>query len=203
MAAECPFCPFSDHDSYFLLEHVELYHPEGGQSPFIAKEAAMRLVDEDYDEEATSASDAPSEEEYIECECGESVILREFESHSELHRDEGMALDQSEKMTGDTSTPPNKMQNGHAFASSGDGLPNGAQFDARRRQRNLLEVNSVVNPRSPSQDRKQRHGFNGWRGLLLGSNSSTSRSKTAKVKHKGIRRLGVYTTEKEGKIEDG
>ena len=34
----CPFCSFSDQDSYFLLQHVELIHPENGESPFIATE---------------------------------------------------------------------------------------------------------------------------------------------------------------------
>jgi hypothetical protein len=32
----CPFCSFSNQDSYFLLQHVELIHPENGESPFIA-----------------------------------------------------------------------------------------------------------------------------------------------------------------------
>ena len=34
----CPFCDFTDKDSYFLLQHVELIHPENGESPFIVRE---------------------------------------------------------------------------------------------------------------------------------------------------------------------
>lgn len=113
-AFSCPFCDFSDQDSYFLLQHVELIHPENGESPFIATER-----DDNNDEESHSSSSNQENNEmegalqhgqtvpstapslnspatYIECpyNCGELVISTEITSHTDFHLAENMAFEE-------------------------------------------------------------------------------------------------------------
>jgi len=192
MAVDCPFCSFADHETYFLMQHVELCHPENGESPFMVKEGAGRQEEGVNDVESTSTSDVSSEdEEYIECECGESVVLKEFESHTELHRDEGMALDEGEKKVANIATSRSPLRAGHASFSSADTMPTVSLSDVDTSQRDPLDINTVIKHRSRSKNTKQRHGVNKWKSLLLGTTSSTGRPKTAKDKHKSVRRLGV------------
>lgn len=192
MAVDCPFCPFSDHETYFLMQHVELCHPESGESPFMVKESAGRQAESFNDVESTSTSDVSSEDEaYIECECGESVVLKEFESHTELHRDEGMALDEGEKKAANMAASRSPLRASHASFSGADRMPAVSLSDVNPGQRDPLDINTVIKHRSCSKDTRQRHGVNKWKGLLLGTSSSTGRPKTAKDKHKSVRRLGV------------
>ena len=193
MAVDCPFCPFSDHEPYFLMQHVELCHPENGESPFMVKEGTSRQAERvDSDNESRSTSDDSSDdEEYIECECGESVILKEFENHTELHRDEGMALDGGERKAADIAASKSPLRAGHASFSGAGRMPAISLSDVSPRLDKSLEINTVVKHRSRDPDIKQRHRVNKLKGLLLGSSSSTARHKTAKDKHKSVRRLGV------------
>lgn len=91
-ALGCPFCNFTDHDHYFLLQHVETIHPEGGRpSPFAVQEKigeGARYFAEEM--ECTRKSPA----DYIECQCGESCLLAKFESHLEMHYAEGISFDE-------------------------------------------------------------------------------------------------------------
>lgn len=107
----CPFCDFSDRDSYFLLQHVELIHPENGESPFIA---AGPEEDEDRPSSSrqgnnkkevavqhkqtppASASFKESPATYIECpyNCGELVASAELNSHTDFHLAENMAFEE-------------------------------------------------------------------------------------------------------------
>jgi zinc finger-containing ubiquitin peptidase 1 len=107
----CPFCNFSDQDSYFLLQHVELIHPENGESPFIATEAienegrSSSSSHQINEEEAahqqkqtlpSSSSSADSPATYIECpyNCGELVASAELTSHTDFHLAENMAFEE-------------------------------------------------------------------------------------------------------------
>ena len=193
MAVDCPFCPFSDHEPYFLMQHVELCHPENGESPFMVKKGAGRQAPGiDDEEDSASTSDASSEdEEYIECECGESVVLKEFGTHTELHCDEGMALDGGEKKATDIAAPRSPLRAGDASFSGAQRTPTISLSDVSSNQDDHLKVDTVIKHRSRNIDTKQRHGVNRWRDILLGASSSTARSKTGKDKHKMVRRLGV------------
>ena len=192
MAVDCPFCPFSDHEPYFLMQHVELCHPENGESPFMVKEGVGRQPTSVEDDESTSTSDASSEEEeYIECECGESVVLKEFESHTELHRDEDMALDEGDKETTKVATSRSPLPTGLAPFPGADRMQTVSLSDISPSRDDPFDVNAVIKHRSRYTDTKQRHGVNKWKGLLLGTSSSTARPKTGKDKHKSVRRLGV------------
>jgi zinc finger-containing ubiquitin peptidase 1 len=107
----CPFCDFTDQESYFLLQHVELIHPEDGESPFIVTEkddTAVRtsqgqlkrngkeVVRQQPEHEPASASSLESPTTYIECpyHCGELVASAELTSHTDLHLAENMAFEE-------------------------------------------------------------------------------------------------------------
>ena len=70
----CPFCPFSDYDSSFLIQHVELSHPEDDDdSPFISNNDTERNMPGETAEELVGTTGAPSHGvSFIECECGET-----------------------------------------------------------------------------------------------------------------------------------
>ncbi|KAK5011858.1 hypothetical protein LTR39_004433, partial [Cryomyces antarcticus] len=76
----CPFCPFSDTDSYFLALHVEELHTEG--SPFAVTDSPPA---------ASASSAAPSQDAddvYVECpeeECGEQLLIADLNEHLDLH----------------------------------------------------------------------------------------------------------------------
>lgn len=110
----CPFCDFTTHDSYFLLQHVELIHPENGESPFIAieydtdqsrssssnseakgKGKAVALQPEPrHSSSGSSVDENPAT--YIECpyHCGELVVSTDLTSHTDLHLAENMAFEE-------------------------------------------------------------------------------------------------------------
>lgn len=115
----CPFCDFVDKDSYFLLQHVELIHPEGGESPFIVSESTEVegcasssstqrsegvLKSIDGPQEATLDPEQGSSQTtllagksptYVECpySCGELIASAELTSHTDFHLAEKMALE--------------------------------------------------------------------------------------------------------------
>ena len=107
----CPFCDFADPDSYFLLQHVELIHPENGDSPFIATEhgedvgRSSSSNQENNEKEAalqqeqtlpSCPSSTESSATYIECpySCGELVASAELTSHTDFHLAENMAFEE-------------------------------------------------------------------------------------------------------------
>jgi hypothetical protein len=61
--------------------HMETLHPEGGESPFVAREDAS----------VAALKEREEEEEYINCPvdgCGEALLLRDLEGHVEMHEEE-------------------------------------------------------------------------------------------------------------------
>jgi hypothetical protein len=94
----CPFCEFSDSDAYFLTQHVELCHPEGGDSPFIVKDedaAATREPSTDAETEQNLTSRDDTSDGYAECPhgCGEIVDSGELTNHLDFHIAEEMAME--------------------------------------------------------------------------------------------------------------
>ena len=95
----CPFCDFKDSDEYFLVQHVELLHPENGQSPFIAEDeivqpysSSLATIEEGKQlEERAKDSEflrngAPSAHDYVECSvCSEFIVSAESATHQDLH----------------------------------------------------------------------------------------------------------------------
>ncbi|OAX79881.1 hypothetical protein ACJ72_05797 [Emergomyces africanus] len=104
----CPFCDFSDSDPIFLTQHVELCHPENGESPFIATEelSPTTLQDHNADHKLgdfpvpsidSSANDNDPLYGYADCphDCGEIISTAELSNHLDLHMAEGMAFEES------------------------------------------------------------------------------------------------------------
>lgn len=100
-AMSCPFCDFTDKDSYFLLQHVELIHPENGESPFIIQDEEVPSrayqgedVESPQQSQPNTPSRSPEQNDYIKCpyDCGELVASAELSSHKDFHLAERMAL---------------------------------------------------------------------------------------------------------------
>lgn len=81
----CPFCPFTDKDSYILSLHVDYCHPE----------TATTGVQEQPIETQPQDGATPDDEQYLECPhgCGEVIHKDELQVHLDLHMAETVALD--------------------------------------------------------------------------------------------------------------
>lgn len=153
----CPFCPFSDSDFYFLAQHVELYHPENGASPFIVTEgdAPYHMEDAtgrdsedvtkphwDPDQQDLSVTNGQhpntsmdeEQDSYIDCphKCGETITPEELPIHLDLHVAEKMALDEVEMQNdeGDTNIQSYK-NNGYSvnYQNNNDGYDDDHYYD--------------------------------------------------------------------------
>lgn len=103
-APSCPFCAFCNPSPYFLAQHVEAVHPEKDEPPFVSRHFLdVDLPGDGGGEVATTCRGVPSQD-YIECECGETVLLSEFDDHVQLHAAESadMAVGTAQLPTGVT-----------------------------------------------------------------------------------------------------
>lgn len=134
----CPFCPFSDTDTQFIAEHIELCHPENGTSdsghgglilkqPEGAYHYQQDLLCDDDDE-----GDNP--EKYVDCPhgCGELVTRAELPIHLDLHIAEEVA---NEK----TRSPQPGRRDGkpdtHGFDASHDGYSVQDKYEFSKKDR--------------------------------------------------------------------
>ena len=204
----CPFCPFSVSSSsgdemYFLTQHVELCHPENGESPFIAvmhddghdahadKEDSGPRLCVRSGRESTLSIDTPSEDDsddeqnYVECPalCGETVTLAELSSHMELHGAEGMAVDETQENV--ASTEETRPEFGRA------GEQAAVHLDILRDSTNRSSAAPKKKPHSHHKRHKDYYGLRDWKELLLGPGPKKSRPANAKARHTTARRLGV------------
>jgi len=189
----CPFCDFVDKDSYFLLQHVELIHPENGESPFVVKDASIAdqglgRVSPKHDEEAewsngqTLLSAKSSEGNYLDCPygCGESILSGELQVHQDLHVAEGMALEEYSHPAGLelSSGPCNDQQ---ALAD----MSNAFSTDLPKSLRNYDQLQ----PSTPSSGNKRRRAI--FRDLFLPSPTSLKRRSPMDVSRAKTQRLSV------------
>ena len=184
MESECPFCPFTNYDSYSVMEHVECCHPENGISPFnIQEHEGLSRLAGGRDEEAPGSSDAPSQEDdYFRCECGEVVILSEINSH--------MALHESEETTVDEAAPAAIPSHGRSTLNN-DNPARASMADIGTYSSKPSSSKSHVKHRSRASKDNSHHGVKDIVGVLLRSSSSPSRPKAARAKYRAPRRLGV------------
>lgn len=193
----CPFCPFSDPSLYFLAQHVETIHPETDEPSFVSR----HFLEEDEPDDAglketTTTQDAPSQD-YFECECGEAVLLSEFDDHVQLHSAEAadMAVDTAPLPEGLTLSPPHER----------------ATWPSATSPLRLVDLNSMPaadiakNPPSHCQETRQskekhvsrsninkhHHTAKEWIDLLLGPSASSSRPQSHTTHPKDVKRLGV------------
>ncbi|KAI1965816.1 hypothetical protein LOZ58_000716 [Ophidiomyces ophidiicola] len=172
----CPFCEFTDQDTYFLLQHIELCHPENGNSPFIAED--------DQSHEATTTKEpfntppgaatppranSPSVDidanQYVECpaDCGEAIAIGELASHLDFHSAEGLALE--EAALSSIKSPSYDKESSKPscdYDDADDLIPMKLAKTIRDRDRPRKGVvrDTAVQPKPFSQKRRRRHGSN-------------------------------------------
>ncbi|KAI9881370.1 MAG: hypothetical protein M1830_003377 [Pleopsidium flavum] len=186
----CPLCDFSDYDSYFLLQHVELCHPENGDSPFIARDEEesphAQLDDVDNTGVSTYSPSGHDTEEYIDCPrwCGETVTIAELPSHIELHLAEGMAFDGTGPITADDNDV--QLQDERTLIRELETRFDTSLPDPLRNNDHLSWSTSNTYPSG-----QKKRDITDWKKLLLGPSSSKVKHKSAKAKHATVRRLGA------------
>ena len=182
----CPFCDFVIQDSYFLIQHVELVHPEGGKSPFIAQDGFDQSGNGDSGQSSEGAmhSESTVDSTYVQCpyDCGEKVLASDLTSHTDFHVAERIAIDEV-----DAVEPPGVVAMSTGPCNDLDAvkdITNRFTTDLPRALRNRHK--SRPNPRKGGQ----RWSF---REFLLGSPDLPERyvvKKTIAAKEKSVRRLG-------------
>lgn len=193
----CPFCPFSDYSVYFISQHVELAHSEVDEPPFVARHFLEEdRVGNDGGQEAATTQDTPSQN-YIECECGEAVHLTEFNDHVQLHTAESadMALDSTQMPAGVTPPPPKQHLAWTATASPLHLLDLNTLSTATKASKLSDQGREARSPKlkhiSRSNINKEHPKVKEWIDLLIGSTTSTTRTKNHSAHPKNARRLGV------------
>lgn len=186
MALQCPFCPFTEFDSYTVIEHVECCHPETGESPFVVRHDEETLrSDAMYNEMlALTFSENPSQdEEYFECDCGEVVRLLDINSHMALHEFEEIVVSE------DTSTAilrRNEISSMddvqvNLISSADDGTFPLKPASSKLHKRRSRGVNN----------KSGHHGAKDLVDVMFASKSSRSRPKKTIARDDKPRRLGV------------
>ncbi|EER27535.1 hypothetical protein CPC735_028710 [Coccidioides posadasii C735 delta SOWgp] len=173
----CPFCEFTDSDTYFLMQHVELCHPENGYSPFIAVEdGQMTGTEATYStplsDVTPSKSPANAElfgdiDSYVECPagCGEAITVAELPSHLDLHSAETIALEEVTQYPSKTVGYSPDMDSDLDYVHDGvdDLIP--AKFAKSLRDRDGPRKGAVrdtaVQPRSTSHKKRKKERSKG------------------------------------------
>ena len=194
----CPFCAFtaasnSQNDMYFLLQHLELTHPENGESPFIAVEdgSESRPKDRVIQSSGTSSATAAAYEEedvYAQCpvRCGESVILAELPNHMDLHSAEDLASLDVRSSSISQEGSPQFLTGNSSVAQTNAQLHSPLSGDV------LLSIPCVENFHTSGDQRPHKESLipRNWREALLGPARKT-RAVVPKASHASARRLGV------------
>lgn len=184
----CPFCDFSDLDSYFLTQHVELCHPENGYSPFSAEQysdTSHLNREATYDiKPPCSGSQQGQLDDYVNCPhgCGEQVASVELSNHLDFHVAEGMALEEAGMIE-------SEMRSLDVYAHRSD-YPLG---DTERRLDSSLCNHSPVFKTKASQMSHQQQSSESSFSVIPSLTSPDARVAAADAADGGIKRLGVPT----------
>lgn len=170
------------------MQHVGLVHPETGDSPFLVKDEGEKRKSVNSGGEGAGSRGATAGHGYIECECGETVLLSDFSNHSDLHLAEGMAFEEAEKagLNSDTTI----ISREQSYFSDADTLASKRSTDASSCSTDRSSLGSHPRSRSRGAVHKHPYSIKDWANVLLGS-SPPPRSKTTKVRRKSTKRLGV------------
>lgn len=192
---DCPFCNFTDHDHYFLLQHVETIHPEGGgPSPFAVRDEVTHQL-EPLAQEMEGARDNSSE--YIECQCGEFCLLTEFESHLDMHYAEGMGFDETPRTpvaSADKAASGNILSPGKASPPQMENTSPGPLRMVTSGPSQPIPIRSVVEHSHRSTNRRSGNAVRDFMDVLRHSTSSTSMKPSQAIRNRVPRRLGVHDT---------
>lgn len=178
MDIECPFCSFRAFDLVYILEHIEVYHPEDKNGCSDTDHIPGCFMPEKYVEGDSQSRDVYSEVEYIQCECSEHVQLSEFTGHLALHASEEITY----------ANPPQAEE----YAASSIQTISSIDFTTenspqRRTSSHRRKTSKHVDH---SEQRKVQHFKQSLPGRCLDSSSNTRPSVT-KPRHTAPRRLGV------------
>ena len=94
----CPFCGFEDDDVDFLLQHVNLCHPEDPDAPYLAQDVPGHNQNGSHRSEEGTTN-------WVQCyRCEEICLLGDLEEHLDLHgSEEDSAFDDLDITTEDIS----------------------------------------------------------------------------------------------------
>ena len=199
----CPFCDFVDNDDYFLMQHVELIHPENGESPFIVQDTevsdqGLGSTSLETIEEVPTTSRNPlpprsnDTHQYVPCPlgCGERILSAELSVHTDLHMAESMAFEEGglsteiELSTGLCNDQQALVDMSNAFSTS---IP--------KSLRNYDQLSSTTGSTPPSTPRRRRPSL---RDLFFGSPiiQKSPRSTAGDIRRLGVRlsQLVIRTT---------
>ncbi|KAL8952629.1 MAG: hypothetical protein Q9222_001468 [Ikaeria aurantiellina] len=145
-------------------------------------------------EEVATALAAPSQD-YIDCECGEAILLSEFDEHVQLHSAESADMDTgaAELLGGGIQTsssqepairslmrPPSPDLESISITDDDTSYPSAKHEELRAKPKHV----------SPRHSNKQRHTVKDWVTLLLGPSGMPLRGKDDASKDKKAKRLG-------------
>ncbi|KAL8973295.1 MAG: hypothetical protein Q9197_002409, partial [Variospora fuerteventurae] len=192
----CPLCTFSSSSPYFLTQHVEAVHPEKDEPPFVSRHFLdVDQADDGGCEVVTTCGGAPSPH-YIECECGEAILLSEFDDHVQLHAAESaaMAVGTAQLPVGGTSSSSQQCRAWPLIAAPVEPMDRRSASSGG----NNVDSPSHSNGASPSKSQhssrinqaKQTYTVKEWIDLLPAPNASLSRTKAYTTAPKNARRLG-------------
>ncbi|MCJ1337437.1 hypothetical protein MMC09_002719 [Bachmanniomyces sp. S44760] len=182
----CPFCDFSHSDTDYLVQHVNLRHPENGVSPFITNEESQDSRGGHRRWKRGTTSSVPSgsdddedDKDFVECpaKCGEAITIVELPSHMELHAAEDMTWDQSDYLPSHDHQPYSSSPN--------QALPKTLSITAKS--------SNAESPRlhHSQKKRKDAGGLSSLMELILGNPPKGSRSAVRRTRTGAVRRLGV------------
>jgi hypothetical protein len=192
----CPFCDFKDADEYFLVQHVELLHPENGQSPFIAEDEIIqpyssslrpiqegKQLEEGAKDNNSLPNGAPLSHDYVECPiCSEFIVSAESATHRDLHVAENIQTMEWAEVSGEHHSSGLELSNGPCNdADALQDIANSFTTEIPHSLRNYGEMKG-----HKSGDKRRRVSL---KDLLLGSPPRRSPSKS--VSPYKTRRLGV------------
>ena len=186
---DCPFCNFTDHDHYFLLQHVETVHPEGGRPSPFAVGVEVTQEREIPVEETTGVQDSSSE--YIECQCGEFCLLTEFQSHLEMHYAERIGYDETSRASADIAASEAIIRHGKDSSPQMEfSSPTPLQFVASGPSQ-PIPIRSVGGRSHRSTGRKSGNAIRDFIDVLRHSTSPPSKKLAQAARNRAPRRLGV------------
>ena len=180
-----------------MLQHVELCHPENGESPFIAQEENQEIkLAGGYEGGSPSSTDVPSEngeeedeeEAFVDCpaQCGEVITLAELSNHIEMHATEGTSLDGT-----DLQVHEHRLQSMYTLTA-----PISVDLLATLDETTNPTSSTVAKKRRPHKKENSHHGIRDWKDIFLTSATKRSRINAAKAKSAGVHRLGVSQSTK-------
>ena len=70
----CPFCPFENDDEFFLVQHIENFHPESGTESGDSPSKVKDSPRQELRDNARSSQSKSGEDDYVECLCGEFCL---------------------------------------------------------------------------------------------------------------------------------